>query len=292
MSSRTRPPPRSPIAGCPCSATPSPHRGGHDHKLHPVRNIARSPRPRSHGMSSHRTLLRATAVVGKADAEQAHPAHNTKSEDQLMARLAGKVAVITGGSSGIGLATAQRFVDEGASVYIVGRRQGELDKAKALIGDGLSTVAGDVTVSADLDRLFATVLEQKGALDILVASSGRVGPEELGKVTEENFDATFNLNARATLFTVQKALPLMRTGGSVILVGSVAGYVGVPGYSTYSATKAALRSYTRTWTREFNDRGIRFNTLSPGPIETPMFNGQADSAEAANEIKAQFVAAV
>jgi NAD(P)-dependent dehydrogenase (short-subunit alcohol dehydrogenase family) len=198
-----------------------------------------------------------------------------------MARLAGKVAVITGGSSGIGLATAQRFVDEGASVYIVGRRQGELDKAQALIGDGLSTVAGDVTISTDL-----------GGLDILVVNSGRVEPEELGKITEENFDATFDLNARATLFTVQKALPLIRTGGSVIMVGSVAGYVGIPGYSTYSATKAALRSYTRTWTREFNDRGIRFNTLSPGPVDTPIMDGQADSVEAANEIKAQFAAAI
>src|SRR6202048_3144795 len=198
-----------------------------------------------------------------------HVHHTTRNmEDQLMARLAGKVAVITGGSSGIGLATAHWFVD------------------------GVSTGAGDVTVSADLDRLFATVLEQKGALDILVASSGRVGPEELGKVTEENFDATFNLNARATLFTVQKALPLMRTGGSVILVGSVAGNLGVPGFSTYSATKAALRSYVRTWTREFTDRGIRFNTLSPGPIDTPMMDGQAESVEAANEIKAQFAAAV
>ena len=209
-----------------------------------------------------------------------------------MARLAGKVAVITGGSSGIGLATAQRFVDEGAHVFITGRRQSELDKAKALIGDGVSTVAGDVTVSADLDRLFATVLEQKGALDILVASSGRVGPEELGKVTEENFDATFNLNARATLFTVQKALPLMRTGGSVILIGSVAGYVGVPGFSAYSATKAALRSYVRTWTREFTDRGIRFNTLSPGPIDTPIMDAQADSPEQADAIRAQFAAAI
>ena len=209
-----------------------------------------------------------------------------------MARLAGKVAVITGGSSGIGLATAQRFVDEGAHVFITGRRQSELDKAKALIGHGVSTVAGDVTVSADLDRLFATVLEQKGALDILVASSGRVGPEELGKVTEENFDATFNLNARATLFTVQKALPLMRTGGSVILVGSVAGYVGVPGFSAYSATKAALRSYVRTWTREFTDRGIRFNTLSPGPIDTPIMDAQADSPEQADAIRAQFAAAI
>jgi NAD(P)-dependent dehydrogenase (short-subunit alcohol dehydrogenase family) len=209
-----------------------------------------------------------------------------------MSRLNGKVAVITGGSSGIGLATAQRFVDEGAHVFIMGRRQSELDKAKALIGDGLTTVAGDVTRGADLDRLFATVSDQQGGLDILVTSSGRVEPEELGKITEENFDATFDVNARATLFTVQKALPLIRNGGSVILLGSIAGYVGVRGYSTYSATKAALRSYSRTWTQEFSDRGVRFNTLSPGPVETPMFNGQADSVEAANEVKAAFIAAV
>ena len=196
-----------------------------------------------------------------------------------MSRLDGKVAVITGGSSGIGLATAQRFVEEGAYVFITGRRQSELDKAKALIGDGVTTVAVDSTNSADLDRLFATVLEEKGALDILVANSGRVEPEELGKITEENFDLTFDLNARATLFTVQKALPLMRDGGSVILIGSVAGYMGIRGYTTYSATKAALRSYTRTWTREFKDRGIRFNTLSPGPIDTPIMDVQADSPE-------------
>jgi NAD(P)-dependent dehydrogenase (short-subunit alcohol dehydrogenase family) len=227
-------------------------------------------------------------MAAETDAAQARHHTTRNMEDQLMARLAGKVAVITGGSSGIGLATAQRFVDEGADVFIMGRRDSELDKAKALIGDGVSTVAGDVTVGADLDRLFATVLEQKGALDILVASSGRVGPEELGKVTEENFDATFNLNARATLFTVQKALPLMRTGGSVILVGSVAGYLGVPGFSAYSATKAALRSYVRTWTREFTDRGIRFNTLSPGPIDTPMIDSTADP----DATRAQFVAAV
>ena len=209
-----------------------------------------------------------------------------------MSRLAGKVAVITGGSSGIGLATAQRFVDEGAHVFIMGRRHSELDKAKALIGDGLMTVAGDVTRGADLDRLFATVLEKEDGLDILVASSGRAEPEELGKITEESFDATFELNARATLFTVQKALPLIRNGGSVILVGSIAGNLGVRGYTTYSASKAALRSYTRTWTREFSDRGIRFNTLSPGPIDTPFFDGQADSVEGANAVKAAFAAAV
>src|SRR5246127_1511587 len=201
-----------------------------------------------------------------------------------MARLNGKIAVITGGTSGIGLATAQRFVDEGAQVFVMGRRQSELDKAKASIGDGLITVAGDITNSADLDRLFASVLDKEGGLDILVASAGRVEPEELGKITEENFDATFELNARATLFTVQKALPLIRNGGSVILIGSAANRLGVPGYSAYSATKPALRSYTRTWTREFNDRGIRFNTLSPGPIDTPMLDAQPD--------KAQFEAAV
>jgi NAD(P)-dependent dehydrogenase (short-subunit alcohol dehydrogenase family) len=209
-----------------------------------------------------------------------------------MSRLEGKTAVITGGSSGIGLATAQKFVQEGADVFITGRRQAELDKAKSLIGDGVTTVAADSTISADLDRLFATVLEEKGGLDILVVNSGRAEPEELGKVTEENFDLTFDLNAKAALFTVQKALPLLRDGGSVILVGSVGGYVGVNGYSTYSATKAAIRSYTRTWTREFNDRGIRFNTSSPGPVDTPMMDGQADSPEAAAEIKATFAAAI
>jgi NAD(P)-dependent dehydrogenase (short-subunit alcohol dehydrogenase family) len=209
-----------------------------------------------------------------------------------MSRLEGKTAVITGGSSGIGLATAQKFVQEGADVFITGRRQAELDKAKSLIGDGVTTVAADSTISADLDRLFATVLEEKGGLDILVVNSGRAEPEELGKVTEENFDLTFDLNAKAALFTVQKALPLLRDGGSVILVGSVGGYVGVNGYSTYSATKAAIRSYTRTWTREFNDRGIRFNTLSPGPVDTPMIDGQADSPEAAAEMRATFAAAI
>ena len=209
-----------------------------------------------------------------------------------MSRLDGKIAVITGGSSGIGLATAHRFVDEGAHVFIMGRRRNELDEAKALIGDGLSTVAGDVTNSADLDKLFATVLDTEVGLDILVANSARVEPEMLGKITEENFDLTFDLNARATLFTVQKALPLMRDGGSVIVVGSIAGYTGIPGYTTYSATKAALRSYTRTWTREFNDRGIRFNTLSPGPIDTPIMDGQADSVEGADAIRAAFAAAI
>jgi len=195
-----------------------------------------------------------------------------------MTRLAGKVAVITGGGSGIGLATAQRFVDEGARVFTMGRRRGELDKAKSLIGGSLTTVVGDVTNNSHLDALFAAVRDAAGSVDVLVVNSGRADTEDLGEVTEENFDATFNVNTRAALFTVQKALPLIRTGGSVILIGSTAGYLGLNGYSAYSASKTALRSYVRTWTRESDDRGIRFNTLSPGPIDTSMLDSQTDKA--------------
>src|SRR5712672_1005812 len=169
-----------------------------------------------------------------------------------MTRLAGKVAVITGGGTGIGLATAQRFADDGAHVFTMGRRRSELDKAKSLIGDRLNTVVGDVTNNSDLDALLATVRDTAGSIDVLVANSGRAETELLGNVTEENFDATFNVNTRAALFTVQKALPLIRTGGCVILIGSTAGYLGLTGYSAYSAysaSKAALRSYVRTWTR-------------------------------------------
>src|ERR1700752_1735839 len=144
-----------------------------------------------HGMCSHDTHFRATTFIGETDTASARSAHNTKLEDHLMARLAGKVAVITGGSTGIGLATAQRFVDEGAHVFIMGRRRRELDKAKSLIGDGLTAVAGDATRSADLDKLFLTVLDQESGLDILVANSARAEAEILGKITEENFDATF-----------------------------------------------------------------------------------------------------
>jgi NAD(P)-dependent dehydrogenase (short-subunit alcohol dehydrogenase family) len=209
-----------------------------------------------------------------------------------MSGLNGKIAVVTGGSSGIGLAIAQRFVKEGAYVFITGRRQSELDNAKALIGENVIPVRGDATTTADLDSLFETVLQEKGKLDILVANSGRVEPEEFGKISEHNFDKTFNLNARAALFTAQKALPLMRDGGSIVLVGSIAGYKGIDGYTTYSATKAALRSYARTWTQEFKDRGIRINTLSPGPIDTPIMDGQADTKEGADAIRAAFASVI
>ncbi|MCX4430847.1 MULTISPECIES: SDR family NAD(P)-dependent oxidoreductase [Streptomyces] len=209
-----------------------------------------------------------------------------------MNRLDGKVAVVTGGSSGIGFATAQRFVEEGAFVFITGRRRPELDKAKDEIGRNVATVQGDVSVSADLDRLFRTVAEDKGKIDVVVANSGLVDPQMFGRITEASFDRTFNVNARGALFTAQKALPLMNDGGSVILVGSIAGHIGVEGYTTYSATKAALRSYARTWTKELKGRGIRVNVLSPGPIDTPIMDSQADSEEGVDAIKAAFASVI
>jgi NAD(P)-dependent dehydrogenase (short-subunit alcohol dehydrogenase family) len=209
-----------------------------------------------------------------------------------MNRLDGKVALVTGGNSGLGFAIAQRFVEEGAYVFITGRRQTELDKAKDEIGRNVMTVQGDVTVSADLDRLFQTIANEKGKIDVVVANSGLVDPQEFGQITEESFDRTFNLNARGTLFTAQRALPLMNDGGSIILVGSIAAYTGVDGYTTYSATKAALRSYARTWTKELKDRGIRVNNLSPGPIDTPIMDSQADSKEGADAIRAAFASVI
>ncbi|MFF1741978.1 glucose 1-dehydrogenase [Streptomyces mirabilis] len=209
-----------------------------------------------------------------------------------MNRLDGKVAVVTGGSSGIGFATAQQFVEEGAFVFITGRRRSELDKAKDEIGRNVTTVQGDVSVSADLDRLFRTVAEDKGKIDVVVANSGLVDPQVFGRITEASFDRTFNVNARGALFTAQKALPLMNDGGSVILVGSIAGHIGVEGYTTYSATKAALRSYARTWTKELKGRGIRVNVLSPGPIDTPIMDSQADSEEGVDAIKAAFASVI
>jgi NAD(P)-dependent dehydrogenase (short-subunit alcohol dehydrogenase family) len=209
-----------------------------------------------------------------------------------MNRLDDKVALVTGGSSGIGFAIAQRFVEEGAYVFITGRRQPELDNAKDEIGRNVMTVQGDVTVSADVDRLFQTIANEKGQIDVVVANSGMVDPQEFGQITEESFDRTFKLNARGTLFTAQKALPLMKDGGSIILVGSIAAYTGIDGYTTYSATKAALRSYARTWTKELKDRGIRVNNLSPGPIDTPIMDSQADSKEGADAIKSAFASVV
>jgi len=193
-----------------------------------------------------------------------------------MSKLSGKVAVVTGGNSGIGLAIAQRFAAEGAWVFIVGRRRAELDKAVALIGANGEAVQGDVTSAADLDRLFETVKASKGKVDILVTSSGISEPAMVDDITEAHFDRAFGLNVRGMVFTVQRALPLMNAGSTIVLIGSIAGSIGTPGYGTYGATKAAVRAYARTWTNELAGRGIRVNTLSPGPIDTPMFDGASD----------------
>ena len=191
-----------------------------------------------------------------------------------MSKLEGKVAVITGGNSGIGLATAQQFVSDGAYVFITGRRQSELDSAATQIGkNNVTAVQGDVSNLADLDRLYAKVKEQKGQINILFANAGIIGAAPLGEISEEHFDKTFGINVKGLLFTVQKALPLFQDGGSIILNASVAASKGFEATSVYSATKAAIRSFARTWTADLKQRKIRVNTISPGRIDTPIFNG-------------------
>ena len=192
-------------------------------------------------------------------------------------KLQGKVAVITGGTSGIGLATAKLFVNEGAYVFITGRRQKELDAAVQAIGRNVTGVQGDVARLADLDRLYQAV-KTKGRIDVVFANAGVAEFAPLGKITEEHFDKLFDTNVRGTLFTVQKALPLMNDGGSIILNGSVASVKGTPAFGVYGATKAALRSFVRTWTSDLKDRHIRSNVVSPGPTDTPIVDGQPEDA--------------
>src|SRR5271156_3089649 len=184
-----------------------------------------------------------------------------------MSKLQGKVAVITGGTTGIGFATAKLFVKEGAYVFITGRRQRELDAAVKAIGSNVTGVQGDVAKLADLDRLYAAV-KAKGKLDIVFANAGVAEFVPLDKITEEHFDKLFDINVKGTLFTVQKALPLLKDGGSIILMGSVAGVKGTPAFGVYGATKAAIRNFVRAWTVELKDRRIRSNVLSPGPTDT------------------------
>ncbi|WGS44361.1 glucose 1-dehydrogenase [Burkholderia sp. JSH-S8] len=208
-----------------------------------------------------------------------------------MNRLENRTAVITGGSSGIGLATAQRFVDEGAYVFIVGRRQSELDKAVQQIGRNVTAVRADVTKLEDLDRVFAVVKERRGKIDALFANSGSIEHRTLDEITPEHYDATFDVNVRGLIFTVQKALPLMVDGGSIILTSSIAGIKGLHAHDTYSAAKAAVRSLARTWTIEFKGRGIRVNAISPGAIDTPIIDSQVSSAAEADELRAKYAAA-
>jgi len=195
-----------------------------------------------------------------------------------MGKLQGKVAVITGGTEGIGLATATLFAAEGAYVFITGRRQKELDAAVKTIGGNVFGVQGDVARLDDLDRLYATVADKKGRIDIVFANAGVAEFVPLGKISEEHFDKLFNINVKGALFTVQRALPLMNDGGSIILTGSVASAKGTPAFWVYGATKAAIRNFVRAWTIELKDRRIRSNVLSPGPTETPGVDRQPPEA--------------
>lgn len=204
-----------------------------------------------------------------------------------MNKLEGKIAVVTGGNSGIGLATAEQFVAEGAYVYITGRRQEELDAAVARIGRNVTGVRGDVANLGDLDRLYAQIEKEKGRIDVLFANAG-IGNQmaPLGSITEEQFDLTFDINVRGLVFTVQKALPLMKEGGSILLNASTASIKGIAGLSVYSASKAAVRSLARCWTSDLKDRKIRVNVLSPGYTETPIFETLDWSKEQFEAVKA------
>jgi NAD(P)-dependent dehydrogenase (short-subunit alcohol dehydrogenase family) len=205
--------------------------------------------------------------------------HGNGQREMKMSALDRKVAVITGGNSGIGLATAKRFVNEGAHVFITGRRQTELDKAVSLIGKNVTAVQGDVSKLEDLDHLYDVVRKEKGRVDVVFANAAVVDPVSLTDSTPGTYDKHFNLNARGVYFTVQKALPLLADNASIILSGSAAWQMGVPAFGAYSATKAALVSFVRTWTAELANRGIRANVISPGPTETPMVHVGAGGSE-------------
>jgi NAD(P)-dependent dehydrogenase (short-subunit alcohol dehydrogenase family) len=210
---------------------------------------------------------------------------DTPVKEKTMGKLDGKIALITGGNSGIGLATAKRFVDEGAYVFITGRRDAELAAAKE-IGRNVTGVQGDVANLGDIDRLFAQIKREKGKLDIVFANAGIAKIAPFGQITEEHYDSIFGVNVKGLLFTVQKALPLMPEGASIILNASIVASKGLSANSVYSATKAAVRSFARTWTTDLKDRRIRVNAVSPGPIDTPGLNELAASrGSAAQQFK-------
>jgi len=202
----------------------------------------------------------------------------------MTGKLANKVAVVTGGSAGIGLGIAQRFAEEGARVFITGRRSAELEKAVASIGRNATALRGDVSDAADLDRVFSQIRAEAGRIDVLAANAGFYEFAALGEITQEHFDMTFNTNVRGVLFTVQKALPLLSRGSSVILTGSMVSIKGFPACSAYNASKAAVRSFARTWIVDLKGRDIRVNVLSPGYTETPglaqFMNDEAKAAAA------------
>jgi NAD(P)-dependent dehydrogenase (short-subunit alcohol dehydrogenase family) len=191
-------------------------------------------------------------------------------KEHIMSRLQGKTAVVTGGGSGIGLGAARRFVDEGAFVYLFGRRQEALDAAVAELGSSARAVRGSVTNLSDLDRLYAAVKAERGGLDILFANAGTGAFAPLGEITPEHYDQIFDVNVKGLVFSVQKALPLMKQGSSIILTGSSTGVMGTPQFSVYSATKAAIRNLARSWALDLRGTGIRVNVLSPGPTKTEL----------------------
>jgi NAD(P)-dependent dehydrogenase (short-subunit alcohol dehydrogenase family) len=191
-----------------------------------------------------------------------------------MNRLEGKIALVTGGTSGLGLATAKRFVGEGAQLFVTGRRQGELDAAVKELGPRATGVQGDIAKLADLDRLYAVVKEKAGRIDVLFANAGLGEFAALGQITEAHFDKTFGVNVKGTLFTVQKALPLMPDGAAIVVNASMVSIKGLPAFGVYAATKAALRSFVRTWSVDLKDRKIRVNAVSPGTIITPGYKSE------------------
>ena len=204
-----------------------------------------------------------------------------------MGQLDGKVALVTGGTSGIGRATAQRFADEGAFVFVTGRRQAELDATVKSLGRSSRGITGDVSRREDLDEVFSQVRQHGRGLDVLFANAGGGSFAALAEVTPEHFDQTFSVNVRGTLFTVQQALPLLNPGASVILAGSTAATSGVPAFGVYAASKAAIRSFARTWAVELAGRGIRVNAIVPGPTDTEGLRGLAPDAAAAGELVQQ-----
>ncbi len=197
-----------------------------------------------------------------------------------MQKLKNKVAVITGATSGMGLATARLFVEEGAYVFITGRRQQELDEAVKTIGRNVTGVLADSGNLSDLDRLFDTVKNEKGQIDVLYASAGAVDGAPIGQISEEHFDKQFDVNAKGTLFTVQKALPLLKDHGSIIMTGTVAAQMGLPYLSVYAASKATLDAFAKGWVTDLKDRGIRINVIHPGPIDTPLFQSMSEEQKA------------
>src|ERR1700712_2950752 len=232
-------------------------------------------------------ILWLTSSNWRCSSPKRHPSKGGIME-RCMSHLEGKVAVITGGSSGIGLATAKRFVNEGAYVFITGRRQSELDKAKAEIGKNVTTVQGDVQNLADLDRLYTAVKTEKGVVDIVVANAGFIEHATIFDLSEAHYDKTMDINVKGVVFTVQKALPLMSRGGSIVVVSSIINVKGVPAHGTYAAAKAGVRALVRVWAQELKDKGIRVNSLSPGATETPIIRGQFDSDEASDAAKGAF----